>query len=283
MITPASWQLPSPRDREVALSDDHGLVVLGGRDAAKQSRTSVLRLDPATGKPTQLGDLAVAVHDAAGAVVSGRFVVFGGGGATTVDAVQAFAPGAPTRVIAHLPRPRSDLATVTVDGKVYVAGGFDGTRMTPEVLETTDALSFATVASLPVPVRYPAVAGVHGHVYVIGGLLGTSEASSQDSTAIQDVDLAARTARVAGRLPQPLSHATAVVLGGRVYVLGGRLAGQVTDQVWRLDPATAALEPVGRLPRGVSDAAVAVVGDAAYLLGGEVTVPVRDVAVLRLG
>jgi N-acetylneuraminic acid mutarotase len=282
-IAPTGWSLPSPRDREVALADGTGVVVLGGRDAAKQSRTSVLRLDPGTGKPTELGDLAVAVHDAAGAVIGGQLVVFGGGGATTVDSVQSLTPGSGTRVIAHLPRPRSDLATASVDGTVYVVGGFDGARMTPEVLATTDALAFAPVANLPVPVRYPAVAGTGGHVYVIGGVTGTSEASSADSPAIQDVDVAAHTARVVGQLPQTLAHATAVVLRGEVYVLGGRLAGRVTDQVWHLDTHAATLVAAGRLPLAVSDSAAAVVGDRAYVLGGEVTAPVAAVSVLGAG
>jgi len=286
VIADAGWQLPSARDREVALTDGTTVWLLGGRDPGKASRTSVLQIDPTTGASTQIGDLVVGVHDAAGARLDGRLVVFGGGNSVTVPTIQAFTPEAGGTVIGDLPQARSDLVAVTVGTRAYVLGGFDGTAFTPDVIATTDGTSFATVSSLPVPVRYPAIAVLGDTLYVFGGeLAGGFESAKGDSFAIQAVDLTNGEASVVTELPHTLSHATAVTVGGEVFVLGGRLDGAVSPQVWHFDPRTAALAPAGELPIAVSDSAAVVVHGVAYLLGGESAddQPVASVATLRLG
>ena len=284
-ISAAPWSLPSARDREVALVDGSNLWLLGGRDPGKSSRTSVLEIDPATGTATPAGELPVAVHDAAGARLGGRLVVFGGGNSATIATVQAFTPGGSGAVIGALPRPRSDPSGTTVGGRAVIVGGFDGSTMTPDVLETTDGVTFTTVAALPVPVRYAAVAARRDKVYVFGGVTDTGESATTETAAIQEVDLTTRSARIVAQMPQPLGHSTAVTLGDQVLVLGGRSAGSVTAQVWRFDPATTAFLPVGTLPVPVSDSAAAIVGGVAYLLGGEGAdaAPTASVATLRPG
>ncbi len=286
VIADAGWQLPSPRDREVALTDGTTVWLLGGRDPGKTSRTSVLQIDPATGVSSQVGDLAVGVHDAAGARLGGRLIVFGGGNSSTVPSVQAFTPAAGGSVIGELPQGRSDLVATMVGDRAYVLGGFDGSAFTPDVLQTTDGTTFTTVATLPVPVRYPAVAALDGKLYLFGGgLSGASESATGDSAAIQEVDIATGQARIVTQLPHTLSHATAVTVGGQIFVLGGRLDGAVSAQVWRFDPAAGTLVEAGTLPVAVSDSAAVVVHGVAYLLGGEgaADAPVASVATLRVG
>ena len=72
-----------------------------------------------------------------------------------------------------------------------------------------------------------------------------------------------------GRLPIRLSHASAMVLGGQMFILGGQVGGRTSDTIWRFDPQTATATRVGRLPYRVSDAASVVVNDRGYLIGGE--------------
>jgi Kelch motif len=286
VVADAGWQLPSARDREVALTDGTTIWLLGGRDPGKNSRTSVVQIDPTNGTSTPVGDLAVGVHDAAGARLGGRLIVFGGGNSSTVATVQAFTPASGGSVIGSLPQARSDLVATTVGDSAYVLGGFDGTAFTPDALRTTDGTSFTTLASLPVPVRYPAIAALDGKLYVFGGgLSGTSEAATGDSAAIQEIDIATGQARILAQLPHTLSHATAVTVGGQVFVLGGRLDGAVSPQVWRFDPGASTLVAAGTLPVALSDSAAVVVHDVAYLLGGESAAdePVASVATLRLG
>ena len=68
--------------------------------------------------------------------------------------------------------------------------------------------------------------------------------------------------------PNPSRHASAVDLGGRIYVLGGTAGGSPTDRIVAFDPGTRALQAAGTLPSPVSNAAAATVGGSGYLIGG---------------
>ncbi|MBV8979503.1 MAG: hypothetical protein JO086_01240 [Acidimicrobiia bacterium] len=275
--TLAGWRLPAPLSRPAVAVADGRIFLLGGLAAGDVSTPRVVSVDPATGQSSVAGTLAVAVHDAAGAAVGGVPTVFGGGGARTIDAVQAFQAGA-GHVTAHLPRPRSDLASASGDGSAFVVGGFDGGALTPDVLATTDATHFRTVARLSQGVRYAAVAAVGHSLWVIGGQTGTAEgATGTEVDLIQRVDIDSGQSMVVGHLPHRLAHAMAFVLGGELYLAGGRTAtAPLTDVLAISGDGTAA--PVGNLPGPRADAGVAVVGDTAWLLGGETTGPAAALA-----
>jgi N-acetylneuraminic acid mutarotase len=74
--------------------------------------------------------------------------------------------------------------------------------------------------------------------------------------------------RVIGRLPTPVSHASAVVLGGRIYVLGGRSHGVALRRIVAFDPAGGIARLAGRLPLAVTNAAAVESGSSGYLIGG---------------
>ncbi|HKB29352.1 MAG TPA: PQQ-binding-like beta-propeller repeat protein, partial [Streptosporangiaceae bacterium] len=235
------------------------------------------------GAARHVTDLASPTHDAGGAVLSGRDVVFGGGSATSLPTVQAFTPGTPGTVIGHLPQPRSDLVSATMGGVAYVAGGFDGVAMTRTVLATTDGRTFSPVANLPVPVRYTAIAAAGNVLWLFGG-----ERAGAPVDVIQRVDVSAHRAVVAGHLPAPLGEATAVVLDGRIYIAGGVTAsGRATSRVLAFDPAAVSAHRVASLPTPVADAGGAVLGGTglggtAYLVGGETPGTTAAVTQLRL-
>ena len=220
------WSLAAPLSRAVVLPGTGStVVVLGGLTGGTRSASGVYSLDTSTGTLTQIGTPATGLHDAAGAVLGGRYVLFGGGSPNTVATVQALAPGAggaakPTAtVIGQLPQPRSDASALTIGSTAYIVGGYDGTNADREVLSTTDGTTFHNVTSLPVPVRYPAVAAVGKQIYVFGGQ--AVGGAGQPVNAIQMVDPAARTARVVGHLPMALSATTVVTVGSHIYVAGG--------------------------------------------------------------
>jgi hypothetical protein len=73
---------------------------------------------------------------------------------------------------------------------------------------------------------------------------------------------------VVGRLPQGVDHASALVLNGVIYVLGGRRNGVASDRILRFDPSRHAVVPAGRLPAPVFDAATGVATEVGYLAGG---------------
>lgn len=263
-------ELPTATSRASVVLDGSSVLILGGltsSGSASGSTSKVLRFDPATGAITADGQLAAAVHDAAAAVVGGRPLVFGGGDEVhTVGTVQAYV-GQAGQIIGHLPQSRSDLVAATVGSHTYVLGGFDGTNMTPDVLQTDDGITFKTVTQLPVPVRYPGIAVVGNVIYLFGGQ--TSSQAGHQTGTVQAVDVVAGTARVIGNLPQALTEATAWVQGGAIFLAGGRQGSAAVAAVMRFDPTSGQAVVVGNLPRPTADAPVAVVGDVAYLFGGE--------------
>ena len=281
-LTTASWTLPRPSAREVVVGDGDHLFLLGGLDGNRQTVADVLRIDPRSGSVTRAGALETAVHDAAGALIGGVPMVFGGGSTAETAAVQAFGPGASSRTVGQLPIPRSDLGAATVGGRTFLIGGYDGSTIRKSVIATTDGATFSVLGDLPVPVRYPAVAAVGTDVYVIGGSNG-----GVGTRAVQVLDTRTGAVRAIGELPQSLSDAVAATVAGRVYVFGGKWGGRPSAQVWRLDVGTAgapgvALTPVAMLPTAVMDAAVAVLGDRAYLVGGESPAVLSTVSVLEV-
>src|SRR5207245_11479895 len=98
-------------------------------------------------------------------------------------AVQAGVPGQATRLIGHLPGPRSDLAAATDEGRTYLVGGYDDRAPLASVLATADGTTFRPAGQLPVAVRYPAVATRGRNIFAFGG-----ETGSVDTDAIQELD-----------------------------------------------------------------------------------------------
>jgi len=286
-VSIASWQLPSPLSRTVALSVDGNIDVFGGLTGTGNSTTgAVVQIDPANGHSQNVATLPVPVHDAAGAAIGSRYFVFGGGTTALTESVQSFSPdsaaGSPAMSVAgQLPAKRADLATATgPDGTVYIAGGYDGASFSPDVLSTRNGTSFSVIGRLPVPVRYPAVAVTAGKLWVLGG----EAAGGGESDAIQTIDLKTHAATVAAHLPRPISHASAATLGGTVYLFGGRSGGNALDTVYKLDPVKATFSQAGSIPLPMSDMSAVAFGETVYLVGGEgqLAQPGQSVIVARM-
>ena len=266
------WSLANPLSREVLLPGPGSgqLTILGGLEAGGGSASGVFTLNTATGALVRSGSLLGPLHDAAGAVLGGQPLVFGGGVVASSAAVQRLpaALGSATQV-GTLAQPRSDAAAVVLGGTAYLIGGYDGSSLDPAVLATTNGSTFQTVAQLPVPVRYPAVAARGGMIWVFGG----QTADGEPTAAVQLVDPATGSARVVGSLPEPLTGASAATLGGVVYVTGGETSAvggtAPNGTIWALDPQSDRLLVAGQLRVPVSHSAIAVLGRRAWLVGGE--------------
>jgi hypothetical protein len=101
-------------------------------------------------------------------------------------------------------------------------------------------------------------------LYAFGGEL----ADGTDTNLIQEYDPATGRASIVGRLPQPVAHASALVMRKGIYMLGGRRNGVASAQILRFDPANDDTSRAGRLPSPVFDAAAGVSSGVGYLVGG---------------
>jgi N-acetylneuraminic acid mutarotase len=266
-------RLAQPVSRAVAVLSGSRVVVLGGLTTGDVTTGRVVAVDPHGWTSVVDGRLQQPVHDASGAALA-HVVVFGGGAATEVAVTQAWTAGT-TQVLGALPAPRSDSAAVTIGGRAYVVGGFDGSRMARSVLITKTGRSFRVAARLRQGVRYPAVAAYNGAIYVFGGQLATTEGTAGlgQSRLVQRVNPQTGRTVIVGKLPWRIGHAMAFTLGGRLFLAGGRRGTTATARIWQVDPATAHLTRVGRLPQPISDSAVVQLPRSVVLVGGETTGP----------
>ncbi len=278
-LVPAGYRLSAPVERAVALEAGGTVYIAGGLTASGASVSGVFAMDPATGAIHKVGDMAQPFHDAAGALVGGSLVVFGGGTGQSSDAVQTFDLHTHrARILGRLPSPLSDLAAATIGDTVYLVGGWDGTALSSSVWATSDGRSFRRVGRLPVGLRYPAVAASGSVLVIAGGLL----ADGLDSRAVFAFDTTTGKTTSIAKLPTPFAHAMAFPGGGSVYVAGGEdAAGNTLASVYAVDPAGRAFERAHALPQPVSDAAVALTADGAMLIGGSRGGAVTDVVGTR--
>jgi outer membrane protein assembly factor BamB len=285
VATVAPFSLPAPLSRAAAVADGSAFLVLGGLEPSGASSATVLRVDPQAGTVSVDGRLAVAVHDAAAAALSGAVFVLGGGRTVAAAGVQRYDRAAGSGAQAgtgtlsgSLPQARADGAAVLSGATAYLVGGWDGTALTGAVLATMDGTRVRKVGVLGEPVRYPAVAASGGSIWVFGG-----ERGGRAVAAIQRIDLSTGAATLAGALPVAVSGAAAVTLGRQIYLLGGSVNGRPSDRIWRFDPGTGTVAAAGTLPYAVADAAACVVGDTAYLVGGETPSAVSTIVAVRPG
>ncbi len=272
-ISAAPWRAPAPVSREVLLTDDTSLYVLGGLDAGKSTTASVVRIDPKTGTSTPTGQLAPGVHDAAGFRHGDDLVVVAGGVPPAIASAQAVTTSGATRTVGKIPEARADLVVATVGDNAYVLGGADEaegqTTLFDAVATSADGgATWTDAGKLAEAVRYPAVAVVDSAIYLFGGV---TAAGTPDTRSVQRYDPKTGETTVVAQLPAPLSHASAVTLGGRVYVVGGFVDNQVSAQALRFDPTTNEIVPAGTLPIPVTDGAAVVLDGVGYYVGGQGT------------
>jgi hypothetical protein len=268
-------RLSTGLSREVAIVVGSRVFVYGGLTSTGSTTDAILGFDPAAGQLNRLGALAVPVHDAAGVAVGGATLIFGGGNAAPISVVQRIDSSATGRVVGDLPAARADLSAVSIGNSAVVIGGGAFGLLDRRVLTTEDGVHFRLLATLLLGVRYAAVAESGGLIYVIGGV-----GAAGDRSEIQRIDPATGKVDLLGRMPQPISHASAIVIGGRILVLGGRSAGKAQDAIRQVDIGTGATELVARLPQPVSDFATAVIDGTGYVIGGETSTQVASIVAI---
>jgi N-acetylneuraminic acid mutarotase len=224
------------------------LHVFGGLAPGWKPKGLVYEYDPARDAWTKRKPMPLLSHHVALAEVAGKIYVLGGfaypasGPAAwqPIDNVWEYDPAADAwKALAPLPTKRGSPNAVVVDGKIYVIGG----------------------AGLHPGSREPAVHPARPH-----RALGTTEV----------YDPATNRWETRSAMPTARNHAAAGAVGGKIYVLGGRVGSAFitrasnTDVVEVYDPATdqwgALLAP---MPTPRSASAWGTFKGRIYVAGGE--------------
>jgi N-acetylneuraminic acid mutarotase len=169
------------------------------------------------------------------------------------------------RRIASIPEALHHPAAATLDGTVYLVGGYDE-RGAVDSLWAYDAAGDRWQRRGPLPTARGALtaAVLDGRLYAIGGDRGRSVGD------VAAYDPATDTWETLPPLGHPRDHLASGVVNGRIYVAGGRNGRDFTMSVLEeYDPASRTWTERAAMPTGRSGIAGAAVGGRFYVFGGE--------------
>ncbi|HEY1267042.1 MAG TPA: kelch repeat-containing protein [Candidatus Binatia bacterium] len=186
-----------------------------------------------------------------------------------------FAAGAPQEKFAWTLRApliaaNSETGVAELDGKIYVIGGYPWDRKTVATVLVYDSRSdkWQTATPLPVPLNHVMPAAVGGKVYVIGGQ--TSEQSDPGKAGfvntVYEYDPAANRWTTKAPMPAARSGGAAAVVGGKIYVAGGRPPAGHHFAVY--DPSADAWTKLPDLPTQRNHLAAGALDGKVYVFGG---------------
>ena len=200
-------------------------------------------------------------------------------------------PTSPWKKGAPFPAPDEELYGVTVNGKMYVIGGWDDGKALGANYEYDPATDkWTKKASMPRPAHHAALAAANGKVYVFGGFVVPKDAAIPVGGAWEPINdaweynPATDEWKSLAPLPGKRGSAVAAEVGGKIYVIGGATTVQgskdpyftffgpaqvlATNEVY--DPATNKWE--SREPMGVArnHAFGAAVNGKIYVIGGRI-------------
>ncbi len=238
------WNVPLPIQRELSIPAPSSLgtgkiLIAGGLSGSSITTLSLMSVP--TGTYQNVGNLPVALHDAAGATLGNQSFIFGGGtGSGFTSDVITISPGTTSSgsngstasgpsssatltaaITGHLPQPRADAVATIVNGHIYIIGGYDNGQPTSTVLSTANGINFTSAGKLSIPVRYPAVAALGHTIYVFGGIYVSGPQTGKPTSDIQAIDLNTSKVSLVGHMPIPIEGASASVLNGHIYLSGG--------------------------------------------------------------
>lgn len=198
--------------------------------------------------------------------------------------------------LAPLPEARHHVTLSAVDGNIHAIGGFSGgypnwrAERTMWVYTPADD-RWTPGTDMPAPRAEGVAAVVNGRIYWIGGRVPSTPSAAhfndhQDSDRNEMFDPATR--RWSSRAPAPTARnsAAAAVIGGKIYVVGGRRFIRSSDGTTRManfadlevyDPERDAWETRAPMPQAQGGLGAAVVDGKLHACGGERWLPEQGV------
>jgi N-acetylneuraminic acid mutarotase len=239
-------EFPEPTEELLGASAGGKLYVFCGLAPGWKPMGLVYEYDPATDTWTKKKPMPLASHHVAFTEYRGKIYAFGGfvlpqsgpSAWVPIDNAWEYDPAEDSwKALAPVPTRRGSPVAVTAGDRIYVIGG-----STPGPKDT----------AVPLP-------GLHWS-------LGT----------VEEYDPATNTWHQRSAMPTPRNHATAGLVNGKIYVIGGRVgaagitAASNTNVVEEYDPGTDSWGGVrARMPTARSAMASGVYGGRIYVTGGE--------------
>jgi N-acetylneuraminic acid mutarotase len=189
----------------------------------------------------------------------------------TTGLAQVYDPASDTwRDIAPMPRGSTHNGIATLNGTIYIAGGF-AARGHAEWTDRFYAYDIATnhwreLAPLSSPRGAPALIALDGKIHIVGGRNGPAAMATHEL-----YDPATNKWSVAAPLPVARDHVGIAVVAGKIHVYGGRITADTSNVGLHdvYDRSTDKWTPAAPMPVPVSSGTFAQYKGLLIYLGGE--------------
>lgn len=214
---------------------------------------------PLAGNPTAAdGEAARAGLDAAGSTA-------GTGTAATATRLT-------WSTVGRLPLAREEGASASLDGKLYVFGGFynkhfDATTQVDRFDPKTS--KWTRLADMPFPLTHAATIVTSYRVWLFGGYIGTDPGPSTAAVLVYNTRTNKWTR--GPDMPTPRGAGAAALAGETVYIFGGRNKSRTADvkDAYAYNLNTAEYTPIARMPVPRNHLSGASVDGQVYAIGGQ--------------
>lgn len=282
-IGPGCWQTDDVAPLPTSLLDGSGAVVnnelyvVAGKTAAGPQRALYV-YDPSTdawrvGPPLPFA--YPSVENAGAAVHDGQLYVMGGSTAPFSGAVSAAARFDPSTqawtLLTSMPAARGGVTARAIQGKIYLAGGMDGSGQSQSSLLVYDPQTdaWSTGPSMSTPRDNPMTAVVDGRLFVFGGRTRSVPGLADDGalTSAEVYDPTTNTWAALADMPTGRRTGNATAVRGRVVVFGGEGNGTFPEnQLY--DPASDTWSTLESMPVARHGAVAGRLGNGIYVVGG---------------
>lgn len=244
---------------------------------------SLVSAEPRLGTWTQGAPAPTKRTEIAAAALDGKIYAIGGFSKPSFSNILDFAISRDVEVYdpatdnwsvtTPLPEGRHHAGIATLDGFLYIIGGFAKSGLTIwHAVNTVYQYNPATQAwreRAPMPTSRGAlgIASYQGRLYAIGGYDG-----EQNSGATEIYDPKTDSWSTGAPLLAPRDHLAVATVGSRIYAIGGRSNlkyRQNTSMVEAYDPTTNQWQTVANLPTARSGISAGTINEQIYVLGGE--------------
>jgi N-acetylneuraminic acid mutarotase len=182
-----------------------------------------------------------------------------------------FGPFVGWNSVSNLPAARSSSGVASVNGKIYVVGGYDGTSVQSTVYAYDTAQPsqgwLGTNSPLTSARSDLGAASVNGKIYAIGGYDGSS---AQSTVYVYDIAQPSHGWLTMSNLPAARRGLAAAGVSGKIYAVGGSDGTNYQSTVYIYDPSQPTLGwlSVSNLPTALELWALATVNGKIYASGG---------------
>ena len=227
----------------------------------------------AAGTWTTKAAMSTARGQAAVAAIGGRLYVAGGlDVATAVTTLEVYDPGADSWTTkAPMPTARASASSGVILGKLYVAGGGSSAGCCSTYLEIYDPAtnSWSGGSAMLASESGSSAASIDNKLYVVGGIFQPAPNNPRNGM-LQVYDPSTNTWTTGATMPTPRAGASAAVIGGKMYVVGGTPTNtDFTGALEVYDPMTDSWTSKSPMPTPRTGLTVAAVNGLLYAIGGD--------------